>query len=358
MRGNRKGNTQFILFAMILMFCIMSLRDGATIGNDSRTSYRWQFNSMGEKDWDDLRGISEWWSSMREGSSNEGHDRNFALPWLMKLVYVITDGNYQWFLAVVAAIVLSALGIIIQRYSPSPVQSVLYYLGMLYFVFHMSATKQTIAMSILLFSFPAIIDRRPLRFLLLVLFASFFHFPALIFLPAYWIANLRMGRNYLLLLAGVFVLTYVFRDRIVDLMNDTYSTTLNSGGGGLRRFLANKVIIMLFIIIAALIVRPPEQNDRVYSALLQFISLAAVIQTFSSYNNTFERLADYYFQFSIIFIPMVFENVHTKRSYLSDRTLHLIQQYGPYAFCAFSVWRYLDYVVNDGHFYPFRFFFQ
>lgn len=355
MRGHLKGNTQYIIVVMLLMFFIMSFRDGETIGNDSRTSYRWEFLSMAETDWGELRGISDWWSSMTENASGDGHEHNFALPWLMKLVYEVSDGDYQWFLAVIAAIVLIALGVTIQRYSPSPVQSVLYYLGLLYFTFHMSATKQTVAMSILLFSFSSIIEKRPIRFVALVFLASFFHFPALVFLPAYWIANMKMGRNYLLLVVGVFALTYVFRDRLVTIMNDAYSTELGSSGG---RFFANKVIIMLAIVLTALVVRPPEPHDRVYCALLQLIVIAAVIQTFSGYNNTFERLADYYFQFAVIFIPMVFERTGTEKSYLSTRTLNMVSYYGPYVFCSFAIWRFLDNIISDGHFYPFRFFFQ
>ncbi len=356
MRGYRKGNMQYIVLAMILLFCIQSLRDGETIGNDSRTSYRWQFLSMEETKWEDLRTIQDWWSLDTESASKEGHERNFALPWLMKLVYEWGNGDYQWFLALISAIVLSALAVTIQRYSPSPMQSVLYYLGLLYFAFHMSATKQTVAMSFILLSFHSIIERRPVRFLALVLVASFFHFPALVFLPAYWIANMKMGRDYIVIVVVVFALTYVFRDQLVSLMTDTYSTELTMNSS--MRFIANKVIIMLIIIAAAMIVRPPDPGDRVYSALLQLIVIAAVIQTFASYNNTFERLADYYFQFAIIFVPMVFERVETKRQYLSSRTLNMVSAYGPFVFCAFSIWRFLDNIISDEHFYPFRFFFQ
>ena len=34
--------------------------------------------------------------------------------------------------------------------------------------------------------------------------------------------------------------------------------------------------------------------------------MAAIIQMFSMYDNVFTRLADYYFQFSVLYIPMIF----------------------------------------------------
>lgn len=356
-RGERKGNTVFIILAFLLMFCIQGLRDSKTIGNDSRTSYRYEFNSMAGKDWNDLGGIREWASLSKESETISGRDRNFGVRWLMKLVYDITAGDYQWFIVVVAVIVLCSEALLIQRYSPSPLQSILFYCGLLFFSFQMSATKQSLAMSILLFAFMAIVDKKPVVFIILVLFASFFHVPALIFLPAYWIANMKVGRSYLILLAVVFILTYLLRDRILNLLSDAYYDseveTVSS-----KRFLANKVIIMLVIIIAALMIRPPSPEDRVYNALLQLIGVATVIQTFAGYSNVFERLADFYFQFSVIFLPMVFEKVDTKRCYYGGRTLRMIHQYAPYIFCGFAIWRFLDSITNDVHFTPFRFFFQ
>jgi len=163
MHGGRKGNTAFIVVAAILMFCLLGLRDCKTIGNDSRTSYLSQFYSDGQKDWEDLRDIRDW-GRIGSDDSDSGHDRNFGLQWLMKIVYVVSGGQYQWFIVIAAVIVLVSESVYIQKYSPSPLQSVLYFLGLLLYMFHFSATKQSMAMCILLFSFPAIIEKKPIRF--------------------------------------------------------------------------------------------------------------------------------------------------------------------------------------------------
>ena len=49
-------------------------------------------------------------------------------------------------------------------------------------------------MVFVLYSFDAIVDRKLLRFLILMAVASVFHYPALVFLPAYWIANMKVGK--------------------------------------------------------------------------------------------------------------------------------------------------------------------
>ena len=212
-------------------------------------------------------------------------------------------------------------------------------------------------MCLLLFAFSAIIDRKPVRFVILVVLASFFHVPALIFLPAYWIANIKAGRNYLALLAVVFVVTYALRGQVLNLLNDAYYASEVDPNTNVR-FLANKVVVMLVIIVTAVLVRPPEPEDRVYSALLQLMGVSAVLQTFAGYSNVFERLADYYFQFSVLFIPMVFERIRPRRQYLSREALNLVYSFAPYVFGMFAIWRFLDTITNDVHFTPFRFFFE
>lgn len=43
-----------------------------------------------------------------------------------------------------------------------------------------------------------------------------------------------------------------------------------------------------------------------FSSLFMLIGVAAIFQMFCGYDNVFTRLADYYFQFVILYIPMLF----------------------------------------------------
>lgn len=355
MHGERRGNIKYILLVIALLFCVYGLRDAYSIGVDSASSYLHAFERMEDTKREDLPTLADWFSSGDEEET--GHDRNIAFRWLMKLVYDWTEGDYQWFVALIALFVMIAVAQFVQRYSPSPVQSFLYYFGLLYYTQMFGILKQSIAMAFVLFAFNAVVDRKLIRFLVLVALASMFHFPALVFLPAYWIANMRLGRGYLIFLAAVFVVTYLLRDQLVEWMTDAYDTQIKDEVT--MRFLANKVIVMLVIIVAALVIRPPTAEDKLYCAVLMLIGVAAVIQTFAGYNNTFERLADYYFQFAIVFIPMVFEDVKLKRRHLSERELKMVRRIGPYVFCAFAIWRFLSNAERpEAGLMPYQFYFQ
>lgn len=75
-------------------------------------------------------------------------------------------------------------------------------------------------------------------------------------------------------------------------------------------------MMVLVLILAYLMRSDLPENQKSYirvSCLLMFILCgmrdvySIGIQTFASYHNTFERPSNYYFQFSVSFIPMVFQ---------------------------------------------------
>ena len=77
-------------------------------------------------------------------------------------------------------------------------------------------------MSLILLAFDAIVDRKLIRYIILTGLAILIHFPAIIFLPAYWIAKLKTNRTYLIVLAVLLLLTYLYRDRMLYYMVDLY----------------------------------------------------------------------------------------------------------------------------------------
>ena len=182
MRGDLSRNKQYIIVACLLMFSLYGLRDAYSIGNDSSTSYLHLFQAMETTTW------SELW---------ENSDLNNNVVWNMtvKLGYELLNGNYQLFIVLLSAFVMLVFGRFIYRYSSSPVQSFVYYWGLLFYTFNFNALKQSVAMALILLAFDAVMERRLLRYLLLVTLATLFHFPAAIFLPAYWIVRLNPMRG-------------------------------------------------------------------------------------------------------------------------------------------------------------------
>ena len=277
MHGNRPHNKAYVIVASLLLFSIYGLRNTYVIGYDSTSSYLHSFHAIGSYSW---------------GEVVAHYNINLGFGILLKLGYFLTGGDYQLFVSAIALFVTVCFGMLLYRYSPSPVQSILYHFGLLFFVFHFSALKQSIAMAILMPAFHCLVRRKNFKYLLLVLIASQFHFPSIVFLLAFPLSKLRVGRNYLFLLAGMLLVTFLFRNQIINLMLNTYggleeSTVYVDLSG--TAFLRTKALIMIVIVMAAVVFRRPRPEDYVYSLLLEFMGIAVVFQTFCGYNNIFEQ---------------------------------------------------------------------
>ena len=329
MRGGEKKNRAFIFLSCLLMFCVMGLRDVTVIGNDSRTTYLWNFHNIASTEWESL-------------FQNYSMQKNSGYFVFSKAMNVLTKNNYQLYISLISAFMLIVFAHFIYRHSTSPIQSLCYYWGLLYYVFIFSALKQALAMTF-------------------VILAAQFHFPALIFFPAYWFAKIKPGRYFVILLAVILLLTYIFRDKLLTMMMNAYEDETAEGTYSIAgtRFFTTKAVIMLVIVIVAILLRRPTVEDRVYSILLEFTAIAIVFQSFCTYSNIFERLADYYFQFSVVLFPMVFEQKTDSHSILNINMDRTVKSVAPVLFCAFAVWRFADAIHLDAtHYLPYRFFFQ
>ena len=347
-KGNRRNSTKFLIIAFLLLFAVMGLRDANAIGNDSSGafgSYPNIFQRTGNTDWNALIG---------EGNNNY----NLGFAYLTKLLYEITRGDYQLYISIIALFVMIAYTRFIGKYSPSPIFSILCFLGLLYYTFLFDVLKQAVAMSILLFAFDAMVKKRPVIFVILTAIAALFHFPALVFLPAYWIGRMKVGRKYITLLAVLLIATYIFRDQLLNLMLNAYKDNDSTATMAGIKFLRNKAIIMIAVAAFAVFIRPPAPDDTLYNALLMYLGIAIVFQTYCGYNNIFERLADYYFHFSIVLIPLIFEKGGKSLSRVDTARNEEIIKYVTLLICVFAIWRFLSTINNSPFFNPYRFLWQ
>ena len=116
MRGYRQGNKAYVIVACLLLFAIFGLRDTMVIGGDSSSSYLHLFQRMPSYSWSDVMTL--------HGNYNVGYYL------LNKLVYEL-GGDYQLMITMIAAFVTLCFGRLIYRYSPNPLQSILYHFGLL-----------------------------------------------------------------------------------------------------------------------------------------------------------------------------------------------------------------------------------
>lgn len=282
---NKEGRKAYIIITAILHALVSGLRYQFLTGDLIR------YNTL----FQDYRYFS-WFS---EEVFQEG--RNFGFQWLMKAVCHITDGNFQVFLFLIAVAIEVIVAILIYKYSPLPWLSFAMWNCLGFYVFGFSAVKQSLAMAILMLSYICIIEKKPKLFVVSTLIATAIHLPALVFLAAYPISKLRLNFKtiigYVVSAATIFIL----REPIVTALQDAYYEDKEFAAD---TFIGARFLMMLLMLVVGALLK--GFRGKHFSSLFMLIGVAAIFQMYCGYDNVFTRLADYYFQFVILYIPMLF----------------------------------------------------
>lgn len=214
--------------------------------------------------------------------------------------------SYDVCLFLIALLSVGMLSLLVYRYSPAPYWSYLMYISMGIFLFTYSGLKQTIAMAFVMAAAIGIFEDRPKKFVFWTLVATLFHMPAAIFIIAYPIAKKKIDRYYVLLLVIAMVCVFWFRDQIVGFFSEAYYEDETKYYA--KKTIGGRALMMALFLLAGLMLRPAQRGDKIYSQVVNLMVIAAVIQTFSVYDNVFTRLADYYYQFVVLHMPLMLES--------------------------------------------------
>lgn len=274
----------------------------------------------------------------------EGRNTGFYL--LNKLICVLSDGDFQVLLIIIAVVIHLVLAYIIYHYSPAPWMSYLVWNCMAFYIFGFSSIKQALAMAFIMLAFVGIAEKRLSKFLFCVLIAGFIHMPALIFLPSYWLAQRRVDGKMLIFYVLLGIAIYAFKEQFIAFIRSFYyeddELMVFSGE------LGSRFIMILGFTLFGLIFR--GFSDRTFECLFHIMAIAAILQMLSGFDNIFTRLTDYYFQFSVLYLPMIFfsDDKRPQRSALQPilpfnrRSLHILAAF----ICVFMLWFYWTYNIN------------
>lgn len=275
---------------------------------------------------------------------------NIGLRMLFRIVSFL-GGNYELVIFLIALLVAVSLGVIIYKYSPSPYWSYLIYISMGFYIFTYSGLKQTIAMSFIIFATMGMFESNIKKFLLWTILAGIFHAPAFIFLPAYLFSNLKIDDHYFIIMGLLAITVFLFQGQILDMLADAYYDS--EAQYVAYETIGGRALMMWLIIGIACFLRPPREGDTIYCKVFNLMVLAAIIQYFSIYGNVFTRLADYYYQFSILFFPLMMESSEhrLKNNPNPKYTIRVHQEY-IYTFFAigitiFALWFYYPQATSN-----------
>jgi len=169
--------------------------------------------------------------------------------------------------------------------------------------------RQSLAASVLMLAIKPILEKRPIKFYLIILFAISFHYTAIVFLPAYWITNSRIKNVTFLKNISVIVGTILFVILTPKLL--TFVTSFDSLSYyshyelEFENFGIGKIIIKLPIIIIIIFNLKRFKNNSPMSKLIIFYFIGIILEYYSYFASYVNRIAIYYEMIQIFILAAI-----------------------------------------------------
>lgn len=229
---------------------------------------------------------------------------------LCKIISLFTEDT-QFFIAIVSFLIISGPTYIIYKYSKNPAISFVLYVGMTFFAFSMSGLRQALATSILLFGYNFIIQRKPIKFIFLVLFASLFHSSVVVFLIAYPLAKIKISFKKIIVYLILFFFLYLTKNYLINFMVMTlfsqYSEMLVESDS--YNYMLSMLLVWIFGLIYYKQVIKRNENAIV---LFNMILIAVFVQMFGSESSNITRISELFYIYVILLIPEVLSVVNDR----------------------------------------------
>ena len=139
-------------------------------------------------------------------------EKGFAIP--LRILTLITH-DFQPMFVIISLIIAVGIAVYIYKNSKSAYISVAVFICFGLYYNSMNFMRQMIAAIIISFALNYINSKQPLRYLVLVLFASCFHFSALLMLPMYFILRIKMNYVVLGIYTAVSAASFIFSEHVI-----------------------------------------------------------------------------------------------------------------------------------------------
>ena len=269
-KPSRAAQIAFYVVSFGFMWFLSTFRFG--LGFDY-FSYRFMFESIQELSFGQILLGSEYRLYL-----------GFAL--LLKVVSLFTH-SYIFLCGVFAAITLGCFFIAVRRFSKVPWLSVFAYQALSLFYCSMNLIRQAMVFSILLFCLPFLKKGRFLPYLGIVLLASTIHISALVMIPVFFFARLRVTPVSLGAVCGIFLAGFLFLEplirlaaRFVPLVASYIGTSYLNGGS--YKYAIFPVLFALAAIALRNQLHQKDPANDIYINLCLYCALAyiAVVKVF------------------------------------------------------------------------------
>lgn len=199
------------------------------------------------------------------------------------------------------------LNVIIKYSKNYFVSMVVLFLSCIYF-FSLNNVRQAIAAAILLNGIPYIIEKKFIKFLILILLASIFHYSCVVLIPVYFFINFKfIKKNYMIIILSIILLSKPLSDLLILILSHTkYAYFFNSHYANGKVTYVNIIYGAILLLISVVILYKRRLTDNFAWLLLcvQFFNFWMYFLSFYiPVSEMISRIAYYFWIYQIILIP-------------------------------------------------------
>lgn len=210
--------------------------------------------------------------------------------------------SYQSFLYIIGGVSIVPICYVIYRYSKKCALSVLiFYSSIAFHTLEFAAARQCLAFTGVVIAYHFLIRRNLKGYLVTLVFSFFFHQTAIIFLPCYWLYNIKLTKKVMLLWTGCLCVSFLFSKIIFDFLNSfsriDYSTS-DVAAGGSRLFM----VTLLFVIIGFMCNNKINSDVKIKMPFFIF-SITPLLWPILNGNPALYRLQYYFDFFLCLYVP-------------------------------------------------------
>lgn len=315
--GNLKsGRNKFIYITLTFgFFIVLSALRSSGVGNDTTEYIR-----------------------LFENISSAGNISGYSLRYEAGYLYLnkllsLLSSNSQIIIIVTSIIIMGGFARFIYKYSNNLFLSVYLFFTLGYFGMSMNTIRLNIAIVVVLFSYDFLREKKLIKFIITVFLASLFHRTAIIFLLAWPITKLKFSRKTIGVSVVCSVSLYMFFPIILQLALKFFpiyqyyvgSTYLdgNTRLASVMNFLVGLSILVFGIytnyhnkerIELSNKLKNTYSNDAGNMLLLLLTGVSITLVSFNF--NLLDRVGDYFFVFSIVYLPNAINSIRDKNKKL------------------------------------------
>lgn len=273
---------------------------------------------------------------------------SFEVGWtiLNKLTVDIFGANPRILMAACSIILAVCFFFAYREYSAWPALSAFLYLTLGFWGMCCTVLRQALSMSIAVFSYKYILQRKPGKFILVVLLSACFHNSALFMLLLYPISKLKFNVKYFLGVIVSSAAVLLVADDVVRIVSKIFNKQYEvSPANNWVTFVA----ILTVSLIEVFIYVKFFEDDKTMHMFCHMTMIASISYLISISNHSFARIAYYFLTSQLFIIPYIIKKLFARK----DAVIVT------FAVMAVSIFYYAVILnFNDGAMNAYKFFWQ